>query len=65
MNSKMTEPVCESCGTSADEPWETDAARYAVLSLSLEQPIHHEPKDWRILCDECEVGLQQFHRRHR
>lgn len=62
VNSKTTESTCESCGASADEPWETDAVRHTVLRLSFEKPIHHELKDWRILCDECEEGLQQFHR---
>jgi hypothetical protein len=61
VNSKMAESTCESCGASADEPWETDAVRLAILRLSLEQPLHHKPKGWRILCDECEEGLQQFH----
>ena len=65
MNFNMTEPACESCGTSADEPWETDAARSTVLRLSLEQPIHHKAMGWRVLCDECEKGLNQFHRPHR
>lgn len=47
MNLNMTEPACESRGTLADEPWETDAARYTVLRLSLERPIHHKPMEWR------------------
>ena len=56
--------MCESCGASADEPWETDAVRFTILRLSLEKPIHHELEGIRILCDECEEGLQQLHRRH-
>lgn len=56
----MAESTCESCGASAGEPWETDAVRYTILSLSLEQPVHYEPVGWRILCDECEEGLQQL-----
>ena len=64
VNSNTTEPMCESCGASADEPWETDAVRFTILRLSLEKPIHHELEGIRILCDECEEGLQQLHRRH-
>jgi hypothetical protein len=64
MNQKVAEPTCESCGAMADEFWETDVDRCTVLRLSLEQSVHHAPMDWRILCDECEEGLQQIHRRH-
>ena len=65
MNKKVVEPTCESCGAMADESWETDAVRRIVLRLSLEEPVHHSPTGWRILCDECEEGLQQFHRGYR
>jgi hypothetical protein len=61
VNAKTTEHMCDSCGASADEPWETNAARYTSLRLSLEKPIHHEPVGYRILCDECEEGLKRFY----
>lgn len=64
MKFNIDEPVCESCGTLAAETWETDVTRSAVLRLSLEQPIHHNSTGWRILCNECEEGLQQIATSH-
>lgn len=60
MNTLITEVNCESCGASANESWETDAIRRTVLQMSLEQSIHQGSTGWRVLCDECEEGLQNL-----
>ena len=60
MKTEIDEPVCESCGASAGEDWETESSRSTVLILSLVQPIHQKGGGWRTLCNECEEGLRDI-----
>jgi hypothetical protein len=49
--------ICAMCGAQNGESWETDRKRVTTLRVV---PRHQDwPETW-IICDECELGLDEL-----